>query len=167
MARPSAVPRTVPSRVASGVMIRMYLAPMMTRDSTSRPSGSVPNQCAPDGAWLSASRFCASGLYGANRCPKMAQTTQNSTMLAPTQNVALRSSSRHRAGVARLAAATAAAPVGPRYPPVRSIGATGSTGDAAPGSAGCGTEPLIAVPPMRSRGLSKVSSRSAISVATT
>ena len=146
MARPSAVPRTVPSRVASGVMIRMSLAPAMTRDSTSRPSGSVPNQCAPDGAWLLASSCCASGLYGANRCPKTAQTTQNSTMIAPTQNVALRSSSRHLAGVARLAATTAAAPVGPRYPPVRSIGATGSTGDAAPGSAGCGTEPLIPCP---------------------
>ena len=146
MARPSAVPRTVPSRVASGVMIRMSLAPVMTRDSTSRPSWSVPNQCADDGAALAASSCCASGLYGAIACPKTAQTTQNSTMLAPTQNVALRSSSRHLAGVARLAATTAAAPVGPRYPPVRSIGATGSTGDAAPGSAGCGTEPLIACP---------------------
>jgi hypothetical protein len=35
-------------------------------------------------------------------------------MIAPTQNVVLRSSSRHLAGVARPAAATAAAPVGPR-----------------------------------------------------
>src|SRR6266536_3095650 len=152
MARPSAVPTTVASRVASGVMIRMSLAPVMTRDSTSRPSGSVPNQCTPDGAALAASRFCASGLNGANRYPKTAQTTQNSTMLAPAQNVALRSSSRHLAGVARLAAITAAAPVGPRYPPVRSIGATGSTGDAAPGSAGCGTEPLIACPQCAAAG---------------
>ena len=146
MARPSAVPRTVPIRVASGVMIRMYLAPTMTRDSTSRPSWSVPNQCAPDGGWLLASRSCASGSYGANRCPKMAQTTQNSTMIVPTQNVARRSSSPHLVGVDRLAATTAAAPVAPRYPPVRSIGATGSTDDAAPGSAGCGMEPLIPCP---------------------
>ena len=41
---------------------------------------------------------------------------------------------------------TAAAPVAPRSPPVRSIGATGSTGDAAPGSVGCGMEPLIPSP---------------------
>ncbi len=56
----------------------------MTRDSTSRPSGSVPNQCAADGAALGRSSCCASGLYGANKCPKMAQTTQNSKMPAPT-----------------------------------------------------------------------------------
>ena len=52
MARPRAVPRMVPITVASGVMIKMSLAPTMTRDSTSRPSGSVPNQCAEDGAVL-------------------------------------------------------------------------------------------------------------------
>ena len=129
--------------VASGVMIRMSLAPVMTRDSTSRPSGSVPNQCAEDGAVLALSSCCASGLYGANRCPKMAQTTQNSTMPAPTRNVGLRSSSRHWAGVARLAATTAACVSGPRYPPVRSRDATGSTGEGTPGPVGCGREPLI------------------------
>ena len=138
MARPRAVPRMVPRMVASGVMIRMSLAPVMTRDSTSRPSGSVPNQCAPDGAALLESKFCVSGLYGANKCPKTAQTTQNSKMPAPTKNVGLRSSSRHLVGVARLAAATAACPVGPRYPPVRSRDATGSAGDGTPGSAGGG-----------------------------
>ena len=139
MASPRAVPRMVPITVASGVMIRMSLAPTMTRDSTSRPRGSVPNQCAPDGAALLKSRFWASGLYGAIRCPKMAQTTQNSKMPAPTKNVGLRSSSCHLAGAARLAAVTAACPVGPRYPPVRSSGATGSVGDGTPGSAGCET----------------------------
>jgi hypothetical protein len=101
MARPRAVPRMVPRMVASGVMIRMVLAPTMTRDSTSRPSGSVPNQCAPDGAWLAASSCCASGLYGANERPKMAQTIQNSRMAAPTQKVGRRSRSRHRAGATR------------------------------------------------------------------
>ncbi len=66
MARPRAVPRTVPITVASGVMIKMSRDPVMTRDSTSRPSGSVPNQCAADGAALLNSSCCASGLYGAN-----------------------------------------------------------------------------------------------------
>ena len=56
----------VPRMVARGVMIRMSLAPVMTRDSMSRPSGSVPNQCAADGAALVSSSCCASGLYGAN-----------------------------------------------------------------------------------------------------
>ena len=98
MARPSAVPRTVPRMVASGVMTRMFRAPTMTRESTSRPSGSVPNQCAPDGPVLVLSSCCASGLYGANGVPEDAQITQNSKMPAPTRKVGLRSSSRHRAG---------------------------------------------------------------------
>ena len=55
MISPSIVPSTVPSSVARGQTIRMYRAPTMTRDSTSRPIWSVPNQCAPDGAWFTAS----------------------------------------------------------------------------------------------------------------
>ena len=115
----------------------------------------MPNQCAADGAVLAERRFCASGLYGANRYPKIAQTTQNAKMPAPTQNAGLRTSSRHLAGVARPAAASAASPVGPRYPPVRSsgaTGATGSTGDGTPGSAGCGTGALIPCPPSAAAG---------------
>ena len=38
MVRPSAVPATVPSSVAKNEMIRMLLAPTMTREKTSRPS---------------------------------------------------------------------------------------------------------------------------------
>ena len=56
------VPRAVPSSVASGATIRMSLAPTMTRESTSRPSESVPNQCAPDGASLNAVRLPVTGL---------------------------------------------------------------------------------------------------------
>jgi hypothetical protein len=62
MASPSAVPRMVPRMVASGVMNKMSLAPTRTRDSTSRPSGSVPNQCEPEGPALAASSCWASGL---------------------------------------------------------------------------------------------------------
>src|SRR6201996_5165416 len=96
MARPSAVPRTVPRMVASGVMNRMSRAPTRTRDSTSRPSGSVPNQWAPDGPALAASNCWASGLYGAIACPNSAQKIQNKMMTAPTMNVGLRSSSDQR-----------------------------------------------------------------------
>ena len=77
MARPRAVPRMVPRMVASGVTIRMSLDPTRTRESTSRPRLSVPNQCAPDGPVLLNSSCCASGLYGAIERPKIAQTTQN------------------------------------------------------------------------------------------
>ena len=40
-------------------------APQMTRDSTSRPISSVPNQCAADGALRIALQLVASGSYGA------------------------------------------------------------------------------------------------------
>src|SRR5580692_3497697 len=118
MASPRTVPRMVARMVDSGVMIRMSRAPTMTRDSTSRPIKSVPNQCAADGPALGKSSCCASGLYGANECPKIAHTIQNSTMAAPTPNVGRRSSSRHHeAGAVRRATATAADDPGPSTAP--------------------------------------------------
>src|SRR5213592_4774551 len=116
MTRPRAVPRTVPRIVASGVTSRMVRAPAMTRDSTSRPSWSVPNQCAPDGPALLASRFCASGLYGAKDRPKIAHTTQNKMMAAPIRKVGRLSSSRHRAGTTRWAGTATMPPAGPTGP---------------------------------------------------
>ena len=94
MIRPIAVPSTVPSRVASRLISRMSLAPTMTREKTSRPSWSVPNQCAADGGWFVASSCWASGSCGAMASPNTAQTTQNSRIAAPARNVGLRSSSR-------------------------------------------------------------------------
>ena len=44
MTRPSAVPSTVPSSMASGQTMRMSREPTITREKTSRPSLSVPNQ---------------------------------------------------------------------------------------------------------------------------
>ena len=89
---------------------------------------------------------------------------RTATMPAPTRNVGLRSSSRHRAGVARLARRHRDRSGRPEYRPVRSSGATGSTVPATPARRGC---QLIASPPIRSRGLSAISSRSAASVAST
>ena len=63
--RPMAAPATVPTRVASGATMRMLCAPTSTRERTSSPRASVPNQWAPDGAVLMLSRFWASGLKGA------------------------------------------------------------------------------------------------------
>src|SRR5436190_15635212 len=136
MARPRAVPPMVPRMVASGVTTRMSLAPTMTRESTSRPRLSVPNQCAPDGGLLLNSSCCASGLYGAIACPKSAQTTQNTMMIAPTMKVGRRSSSRQAArGTAVVGAATATVlPAGPSGPP-GSSGADPSTPPTPPASA--------------------------------
>src|SRR5260370_20086547 len=122
MASPRAVPATVPRMVASGVMTGMSGAPTMTGDSTSRPISSVRNQCAPDGPALVASSCWASGLSGAIACPKMAQTIQNTMTAAPARNVGLRTSSRHWAGVARAATATATDEPGPSVAPEGSSG---------------------------------------------
>src|ERR1700744_4290884 len=121
MARPSAVPRTAPRMGASGVMNRMSRAPTRTRDSASRPSGSVPNQWAPDGPALAASNCWASGLYGAIAWPNSAQKIQNKMMTAPTMNVGLRSSSDQRVCTRLVGAETAtmspdADPSGPASP---------------------------------------------------
>src|SRR6185437_13002942 len=126
-------PRMVPRMVASGVTIRMSRAPTMTRESTSRPRLSVPNQCAPDGGLLLNSSCCASGLYGAIACPKSAQTTQNTMMIAPTMKVGRRSSSRQTArGTAVVGAATATVlPAGPSGPP----GSSGADPSTPPASA--------------------------------
>ena len=60
-------------------------------------------RCWPASCW-------ASGLYGAIGCPKIAHTTQNSMMPAPTMKVGRVSSSRHRACARPVGAATATGP---------------------------------------------------------
>ncbi len=57
---------------ASGSVI---LAPYSTRENTSRPSSSVPNQCADDGP-SRMPNFCASGFCGATSGAKIAITAQ-------------------------------------------------------------------------------------------
>jgi hypothetical protein len=68
----------------------------------------------------------------------MAQTIQNTMMAAPTRNVGLRSSSRHGAGVARAATATATVEVGPSVWPEGSSGAAVMSVIARPRSAAAG-----------------------------
>ena len=68
-------------------MIRMSREPTITRENMSRPSWSVPNRCALDGALLIPSRFCANGLCGAIAEPKIAQMIQIKRIAAPTRNV--------------------------------------------------------------------------------
>ena len=69
------------SITASGSVIR---APYSTRENTSRPSSSVPNQCADDGGARMA-KFCASGLSGAISGAKIAITTQAPTTPRPAR----------------------------------------------------------------------------------
>src|SRR3954447_6320779 len=144
MARPRAVPRMVPRMVASGVTTRMSRAPTRTRDSTSRPRVSVPNQCALDGPVLLNSSCCSSGLYGAIACPKIAQNTQNTMMTAPIMKVGRRSSSRQAdRGTAVTGVATVTmSPAGPSVP----SGPPGSSGAAFPAMsvmAGSGPQPRV------------------------
>src|SRR5579875_894024 len=93
MNRPRIVPITVPMSVASGATMRMSRAPAITRANMSRPSWSVPNQCAPDGPLLIDSRFWANGLP-ANSVPKIAHTIQKRMIAAPTRNAGRRTSER-------------------------------------------------------------------------
>src|SRR2546428_4721283 len=66
-------------------MTRTGRAPHRMRDSRSRPSGSVPSQCAFEGVVLaSAVMSLAFGGYGAISGATSASPTQDSTMTMPT-----------------------------------------------------------------------------------
>ena len=91
------MPSTVPSRVAAGATMRMSRAPTITRESTSRPTRSVPNRCdRRSGGARSLSGSVAKGSSGASASPKMAKITKITTITAPAMNVLERASSRRR-----------------------------------------------------------------------
>src|SRR4030095_1606836 len=58
-------------------------APQITRDRTSRPISSVPNQCAADGALRMALQLVASGSYGATTGAKIATVTTTTITTTP------------------------------------------------------------------------------------
>ena len=66
-------------------MMRIGREPVITRANTSRPSWSVPNQWALDGAWLIDRRFWARGSWDHGE-PKIAARIQKPRMTTPTQN---------------------------------------------------------------------------------
>ncbi len=68
----------------------------------------------------------------------MAQTIQNTMMAAPARKVGLRTSSRHGAGVARAATATATEEAGPSAVPDGSSGSAAMSVMARPPSAAAG-----------------------------
>ena len=54
----------VPSSVAASATTITERAPATTRENTSRPTWSVPNQWVPEGALLTELRSCSNGVYG-------------------------------------------------------------------------------------------------------
>ena len=112
--------------VASGATIRMSRAPTMTRENTSRPSLSVPNQLSADGASRSLSGSEASGSFGTSSSPKIAQNTQKPTMIAPAMNDLERRSSASRSFVADPARRRRCAPTTAGLAVPISVGAAGS-----------------------------------------
>ena len=80
----------------------------MTRENTSRPSRSVPNQWSADGASRSLIGSEASGSWGTSSSPKIAHSTQKPTMIAPAMNDLERRSSARRSRCATRASSPAA-----------------------------------------------------------
>ena len=81
---PSTAPMIMAATIritASGSVIR---APYSTREKTSRPSSSVPNQFAADGG-ARIGNFCASGLSGAMSGAKIAITIQAPITIRPVR----------------------------------------------------------------------------------
>src|SRR5258706_643320 len=68
--------------------------PQMTRESTSRPISSVPNQWAAVGALRTALQLVASGSYGAIHDAKIASATKKTTTASPTMAPRRRSNRR-------------------------------------------------------------------------
>ena len=88
MTRPSAVPATVLSRVASGATVRMSREPAMTRENTSRPSWSVPNQCSAEGGASALSMIVGEGVVGDQMPRRTARRRpRTATMPRPVRNV--------------------------------------------------------------------------------
>ena len=78
----------------------MSRAPTITREKTSRPSLSVPNQLSAEGEIRSLIGSEASGSFGTSSSPKIAHSTQKPTMIAPAMNDLERRSSARRSLVA-------------------------------------------------------------------
>src|SRR6478672_7300639 len=69
-------------------------APKITRDSTSRPISSVPNQCAALGALRIVAKLAATGSYGARTGAPSAITTNATTTTRPNADAGRRNRRR-------------------------------------------------------------------------
>src|SRR5271165_1442826 len=75
----------------------------MRRENTSRPTSSVPNQCASEGALRTVAQLCAVGSYGAMTGASKARSA-NSTMSSSPKTAALRMNRRRTARTRGLSA---------------------------------------------------------------
>ena len=93
---PIVVPTTVPRMVAQNAITMIGREPTTTRENTSRPSASVPNQCAELGPMSVAMKSSSSGLMGTRNSPKIAAKTQIVTNTVPRMKAGLRRSKAKR-----------------------------------------------------------------------
>ena len=83
-AAPSVAPIANDSATAATASPRSSRAATTQRDRMSRPSASVPNQCAADGGCNALEAFVASGSYGTSSGPKRASSTSPRNSVAAT-----------------------------------------------------------------------------------
>ena len=108
---PMKVPTVIARPTATKPMLIEIRAPKTMREKTSRPSLSVPNQCAGEGPCAPSARFCASGSDGAITPAKTAINRIAATTAAPTSAPGARrkrrqtSTAKLRGGGSRPAAA--------------------------------------------------------------
>ncbi len=76
---PAAAPTTKDSATAETAIARSSRAATITRDSTSRPTLSVPNGCAREGACSAAAATVRSGGYGASAGPNTARSSSTAS----------------------------------------------------------------------------------------
>src|SRR5712664_2984053 len=80
---PSRLPATTASATETRPATRETRVPQITRESTSRPTLSVPRRLARPGRASVLPRFCASGSYGASSGAASATSAASSTTAAP------------------------------------------------------------------------------------
>ena len=89
------MPPVTPRSVASGATVSTAAAPASTRENTSRPTLSVPNQWAVLGALRVSEAVIAWGSWGTITLHSSASSTQKPTTPAPTRNVRDRRMARY------------------------------------------------------------------------
>src|SRR5919201_3194510 len=120
-AYPASMPSTPPAMAAMATDTKPATSdtrvPQMTRLNTSRPTLSVPSQCARPGRARLLPRFCASGSYGASSGAASAMTMAASSTAAPNgasrARVARRSASQRRSRTVTASRVTSARSANP------------------------------------------------------
>lgn len=99
---PHTVPTTVAKATATTEISAELATPAATRENTSRPNWSVPNQCTADGGCRREGGSCASGSNGSSpNAETRLSTARSATMMSPVSPLRLRSRRRTRS-MARL-----------------------------------------------------------------